>query len=268
VIGRPVGHSLSPLLHGAWIAAAGLDAVYAPFAPTDETFAILVHGLCAGGVCGVNVTLPFKQQALALAEIVSLEADDAGAANLLLFGSDGRIEARNTDGLGLLRAFREQAPTIDLSSGPVVILGAGGAARGAASALKTAGVQDLRIVNRTPERAAALADRFEGRAFAVDEVGKAFAGVVAVINATSAGLDEAGGPDWPLEAAPRTAAVMDMLYRPLMTPLLRRASGLGMPTVDGLAMLIGQAKPSFEALFGIAAPAEVDARTLLERALA
>jgi shikimate dehydrogenase len=256
------------MLHGAWIEALGLDALYAPFAPRVEDFETLVRGLRAGGVCGVNVTLPFKSQALALAEIVSPEADAAGAANLLLFRPDGRIEARNTDGAGLLAALNEQAPGIDLGSGPVVILGAGGAARGAAAALKRAGVSDLRIVNRTIDRAAALAERFEGDAFAVANAGKAFAGAVAIINSTSAGLGEDAGPEWPLDAAPRTAVVMDMRYRPLITPRLGRARGLRMPTVDGLAMLIGQARPSFEAFFGLAPPAGDDARRLLERAMA
>jgi len=170
VIGRPVGHSLSPLLHGTWIKAAGLDALYAPFEPVAEGFAALVEGLGAGGVRGVNVTLPFKEQALAMAGTVSAEANAAGAANLLLFRPDGRIEARNTDGVGLLGAFAEQAPGTDLRSGPVVILGAGGAARGAAAALKAAGVPELRIVNRTVERAAALADRFCAHAYSIEGV--------------------------------------------------------------------------------------------------
>jgi len=267
VIGRPVGHSLSPLLHGAWIEALGLDALYAPFEPAAEDFRALIEGLRAGGVRGVNVTLPFKAQAVALADVVNPDAEAAGAANVLLFRSDGRIEACNTDGVGLLAAFAEQAPESVLPSGPVVILGAGGAARGAAAALKAAGVPELRIVNRTLGRAADLADRFGAHAYAIEDAGEAFAGAVAIINSTSAGLGGDAAPDWPLEGAPDTTAVMDMVYRPLETPLLERARARGMPTVDGLAMLIGQARPSFEAFFGIAPPAAVDVRALLERAL-
>ena len=267
VVGRPVGHSLSPSLHGAWIQAAGLDALYAPFEPAAEGFKTLVEGLHAGGVRGVNVTLPFKEQALALADIVGFEAEAAGAANVLVFRSDGRIEAHNTDGVGLLAAFAEQAPGTDLRSGPVVILGAGGAARGAAAALKTAGVPELRIVNRTLERAVDLADRFGAHAYAIEDAGKAFAEAVAVINSTSAGLSGDAAPHLPLQAAPDTAAVMDMMYKPLKTPLLAHARSLGMPTVDGLAMLIGQAKPSFEVFFGVTPPAAVDVRGLLEGTL-
>jgi len=267
VIGRPVGHSLSPLLHGAWIEFARLDALYAPFEPNAEGFVGLVQGLRLGGVSGVNVTLPFKEQALGMADVVSDEAAAAGAANLLLFRPDGRIEARNTDGIGLLAAFGEQAPTTDLRAGPVVILGAGGAARGAAAALKTAGVPELRIVNRTVERAKGLADRFGGLAYAAEAAGDAFDGALAIINATSATLGDETAPCWPLEAAPSTAAVMDMVYKPLVTPLLARAARLGMPTVDGLAMLISQARPSFTAFYGVAPPDAVDVRRVLEDAL-
>lgn len=267
VAGRPLGHSLSPLLHGAWIKALGLDALYAPFEPAEGGFASLVEGLRTGGVRGINVTLPFKEEALALADLAREEAEAAGAANLLLFRPDGRIEARNTDGVGLLAAFAEQAPGVDLAAGPVVILGAGGAARGAVAALKTAGAVELRIVNRTVERATVLTRRFGGRAFGLDQATEAFAGCVAIINATSAGLADEETVDWPLEAAPRSAAVMDMVYRPLLTPLLAYARRLGMPTVDGLAMLIGQARPSFTAFYGAAPPPDVDVRARLEEAL-
>lgn len=268
VIGRPVGHSLSPGLHGAWIAAAGLDALYAPFEPGSEAdFPTLARGLKVGGVRGVNVTLPFKAQALAMADVVDAAAAQAGAANLLLFRADGLIEARNTDGVGLLAAFAEQAPAVDLAGGPVVILGAGGAARGAAAALKGAGTPALRIVNRTLERAGALAAEFGGAAYALDEAEQAFEGAVAIINASSAGLGDGPARDWPLEAAPRQAAVMDMVYKPLETPLLQKARALGLARVDGLAMLIGQARPSFEAFYGAPPPRAVDVRVLLERAL-
>ena len=267
VIGRPIGHSLSPRLHGAWIDALGLDALYAPFEPGEGGFARLVGGLCAGGVRGVNVTLPFKEEALALADVRSEAAEAAGAANLLLFRPDGRMEADNTDGVGLLQAFAEQAPAVDLTSGPVVILGAGGASRGALAALKGASLGELRIVNRTVGRAEALAAQFGGRAFGLDQAAEAFAGAAAVIHSTSAGLADTGSIDWPSEVLPAGAAVMDMVYKPLVTPLLAKAKEHGLTIVDGLAMLIGQARPSFEAFYGVAPPAEIDVRTGLLEAL-
>jgi len=267
VVGRPIGHSLSPALHGAWIRALGLNAVYAPFQAIDAGFEVLVQGLRAGGVRGVNVTLPFKEMAVAMADRVSADAQAAGAANLLLFTEAG-IEARNTDGVGLLAAFAEQAPTTNLASGPVAILGAGGAARGACAVLASMGARDLRIVNRTRERAEAMTERFGGRAFAIGEAAAALEDVVAIINTTSAGLADNAGVDWPLEAAPRRAAVMDMVYKPLRTPLLEKAARLGMPVVDGLGMLIGQARPSFEAFFSETPPESVHVRSLLEGMLA
>ena len=209
VVGRPVAHSLSPLLHNAWLAAAGIDGVYVAFSPNLGRFGAFVEGLRGGVVRGVNVTVPFKEEALALADGADTAARAAGAANLLVFHGDGSVEARNTDGLGLLAALTEQAPLFHVEQGPVVILGAGGAARGAAAALKRAGCPDIRIVNRTKERAERLAEGVGGRAYNLAQASQAFGGASAVINATSAGLAGTPEVDWPLDAAPATAVVMD-----------------------------------------------------------
>ena len=269
VVGAPVRHSLSPLIHNAWIAAAGLDGAYVPFAPAEARFADFVNGLRGGAIRGLNVTLPFKEQALALAARASDRAWDAGAANLLVFEPDGQVFADNTDGLGLLAAFAGQAPGFDPAAAPVVILGAGGAARGAAAAFKAAGAPQVRIVNRTLARAEAICEALgeRAKAFPLDAAAAAFEGAGAVINATSAGLSGAGALDVPLAATPETAVVMDMVYKPLHTPFLRAAEALGRPTVDGLAMLIGQAVPSFEAFFGVPPPAGVDVRALARETL-
>ena len=159
VAGHPVGHSLSPTLHNGWIAEAGLDAVYVAFVPGPHGFTAFAEGLRGGVIRGLNVTAPFKQQALALADIVSERARRAGSANLLIFETDGSIHADNTDGLGLLHAFQSQAPGF-LPTEPVVILGAGGAARGAVAAFLAAGAPEVRLVNRDPARAADLARVF------------------------------------------------------------------------------------------------------------
>jgi shikimate dehydrogenase len=269
VAGHPVDHSLSPLIHNAWLAKAGVDGVYVPFAPPADGFRAFALGLRGGAVRGINVTLPFKEAALRVASRVSERAAAAAAANLLLFEADGEILADNTDGLGLLRAFDEQAPGFDPKAGPVVILGAGGAARGAAAAFRQAGAPEVRIVNRTLAKAAAVAGAMgaAGHAFALDQAQAALDGAQAVINATSAGLTGDGRLEIPLAATPKTAVVMDMVYVPLETPFLAEARKLGRRTVDGLAMLVGQAAPSFEAFFGRPPPAEVDVRALAEAAL-
>jgi shikimate dehydrogenase len=208
--------------------------------------------LRGGVVRGLNVTSPFKALALAAADEASATARRAGAANLLLFEPEGDVWANNTDGEGLLAAFAEQAPGFDPAAGPVVILGAGGAARGAVAAFLDAGAPAVRLVNRSSERAQALAVEF-GDAVTAADVG-ALTGANAIINATPA------APDIPLQQAPASAVVMDMVYRPLDTPLLIAARALGLRTVDGLAMLIGQARPSFRAFFGVDPPDDVDVR--------
>ncbi|ATQ44635.1 shikimate dehydrogenase [Caulobacter mirabilis] len=261
VAGRPVTHSLSPLLHNAWIAAAGLDAVYVPLSPPEDGFRAFADGLRGGVIQGVNVTIPFKEDALAVADERSQRALLAGAANLLLFRENGTIYADNTDGLGMLGALAAQASGFDPKAGPAVVLGAGGAARGAAAALSLAGAPEVRILNRSADRAEALARDIGGTVKAVPRDG-ALAEANLIVNATSLGLGGGGGPDVDLGEAPGSAVVLDMVYKPLRTEFLQRAAARGLRTADGLEMLIRQAVPSFEAFFGVAPPESVDVRGL------
>jgi shikimate dehydrogenase len=254
IVGQPVIHSLSPVIHNAWLEAAGIDAVYGAFSPENPAgFAALVAAGRAGLLAGVNVTAPFKEQAFALADEVSETAQAAGAANILVF-RDGRVWGDNADGLGMLLAIRAQAPGVVLEGAPVVILGAGGAARGAAATLAGAGAQ-VRIVNRTRDRAEALAADL-GAEVTVAEGPAAFEGAVLVVNALSV------QPEIDMGLLPGGAAVMDMTYKPVVTPLLTAARQAGLATVDGLGMLIGQAGPSFEAIFDVAPP-DLDPRPIL-----
>ena len=255
VAGQPIAHSLSPLIHRAWIAAAGLDADYRAFGPEDEAgFAALVAEGRAGGLRGLNVTAPFKAAALAAADEVSETARLCGSANLLVF-EGGQARADSTDGAGLMAALAEQAPGLDLTGRPVVILGAGGAARAAAAALKAAGAA-VGVLNRTVSRTEALAaDLGVGVAGAAD-----LAGAALVVNALSV------APEIDVDALNENAVLMDMTYRPLPTPFLAAGRARGLMTVDGLAMLIGQARPSFRALFG-REPPPVDVRSLALAAL-
>jgi len=260
VAGFPIDHSLSPLIHGAWIRALRLDAIYQRFGPEDGTaFEAVVERLRAGEMRGINVTAPYKERALALADRASDVARAAGSANLLVV-EDGRLIAETTDGLGMVLAIREQAPSLDLTSGASVVLGAGGAARAAIRALLDAGAPEVRIVNRTRAKAEALAERFGARAAAAGL--EALDGAVLAVNA-AVGLEP---PD--LSGLAPGGAVMDMTYRPLMTPLLRAARASGLTPVDGLAMLIGQARPSFERFFGVSPPGGVDVRAMAIQAMA
>jgi shikimate dehydrogenase len=259
---------MSPVIHNAWIAAAGLNAAYVPFAPGEDGFEAFVEGLRGGAIRGLNVTIPFKERALALAGKDGDDPSDiamlAGAANLLLFLPDGTIRADNTDGQGLIDAIGIQAAGFDPTAEPVVILGAGGAARGAAAALILAGARQVTIVNRTVERAQAIADQIGTAvdAAGADKLDALLSRAGLVINATSLGLGGGDGPPARLELTPSHAVVMDMVYKPLRTEFLQRAEAAGRRTVDGLEMLLRQAVPSFKAFFGVAPPADVDVRAL------
>jgi shikimate dehydrogenase len=247
VVGNPARHSLSPIIHNTWIEAAGLDAVYLAFEPPAEGLARFVEGLRGGTVLGLNVTIPFKEQALAAADLASEAARRAGAANLLLFRPDGAIEADNTDGAGLIRAMGAAGQT----GGKAVLLGAGGAARGAAIALLEAGFAEVALVNRTPARArevAALDPRLSAHTW--EEAPVLLAGAAALINATSLGMSGQPPLELSLDPLPASATVVDMVYRPLRTGLLVEAAQRGNRTISGLDMLIEQAVPSFRAIFG------------------
>lgn len=277
IVGQPVHHSMSPFLHNAWLRSMKLNGVYAAFGPKDEhAFERLILSCRTNGIKGLNITAPFKAQALALADTVAESARHCGSANVLTFDDDGYVHAQSTDGHGLVRAFQLQAPDCDLTSGPVVIMGAGGASRAAVAAMLEAGSPEVRIVNRTLARAEELVFAFQtdqshihltGKektisfkqkvtAFELTEVDRAFSGAVAVINAAS------GGPLPLFDALDGNATIMDMTYRPLRTNWLKAAEERGLKTVDGLNMLIEQARPSFEAFYGQLPDAEFDIRGL------
>lgn len=254
VVGQPVNHSLSPVIHNAWLEAGGIDGAYVAFAPKDaDGFAALVAAGRAGLIAGVNVTAPFKEQAFASADKVSKAAKLVSSANILAF-HDGQVLADSSDGAGVLYALAEQAPALSLNSAHVVMLGAGGASRAAAGALLQAGAR-LSILNRTRQRAADLAaDLGAGVSVAEDEGVLETADLV--INALSV------PPQIDLSRLKIQAVVMDMTYRPLVTPFLQAARDRGLTIVDGLAMLIGQAGAGFEAIYGQKPPV-MDMRSVL-----
>jgi shikimate dehydrogenase len=270
VAGAPVSHSLSPLIHNAWIGAAGLDAIYVPFAPPSDRFAEFAEGLRGGAVVGINVTAPFKEAAAEASDVLSARARGAGAANLLIFQRDGTIVGDNTDGEGMLGALGAMPGGFDPKAGPVVIIGAGGASRGAAAAFALAGAPAIRVVNRTLAKAEMIAGALGGKvtAYPLDGCAAALAGATVVINATTVGLEGNEAFDVPLAAARPDVVVMDMVYRPLVTPLLAKAQSMGLRTADGLEMLIRQAAPSFEAFFGRPPSPAVDVRALCLESLA
>lgn len=259
VAGWPIAHSLSPLIHGVWIRAAGLDADYAAFGPdSDDRFRALVGEVRQGTVLGLNVTAPWKEIALGLADQASDTARACGSANLLWLDGD-ILRADSTDGRGLMAAIEEQAPRLHPGGKVAVVLGAGGAARAAVHALGQV-FDEVRIINRTIARAEALIAAVQPHTSARLTCSHGVQDAALIVNALSVppGLD--------LTALPPDAVLMDMTYRPLMTGFLTAGVERDHTVVDGLAMLIGQARPSFETLFGVAPP-DVDVRSAALRVL-
>lgn len=249
VLGWPVSHSRSPRLHGHWLETLGLDGAYVPLPVHPDRFAPAVRALVDLGFRGANVTIPHKQAAFAVCDVVDASARRAGAVNTLVF-RDGRIEGSNTDGYGFLESVREQAPEWRPQAGPAVVLGAGGAARAIAAALLDAGCPGVTLVNRSRERAEALARDLGGPVAVAGSPPLRDAALL--VNATSLGMQ--GQPPLLLDLAPLPAGgvVADIVYVPLETPLLAAARARGLRAVDGLGMLLHQARPGFEAWFGVA----------------
>ena len=253
VVGWPIAHSRSPVLHGHWLARYGIAGHYVPLGVRPQDFDAAFKALPKLGFRGVNVTLPHKEAALSLATSVTDRAALIGAANTITFRHDGVISADNTDGYGFLRALRQGAPGWLAAAGPALVIGAGGAARAIVSALLSDGAPEVRVANRTRARADMLRDHFGARVTVVDwsRASDATGGAMTIVNTTSMGMQ--GQPDLPLrlDAAPRGALVTDVVYRPLATGLLRQAEARGLVTVDGLGMLLHQAAPGFESWFGV-----------------
>ena len=253
VFGWPVAHSRSPRLHGFWLQRHGIDGAYLPFAVRPENLAAALRALPVLGLRGVNLTLPHKEAALGLLDHVSEEARRIGAVNTIVIDGEGRLEGRNTDGYGFLAHLKASVPGWRPASGPAVLLGAGGAARAIAVALLDAGVPELRLVNRTPERAAALPSALGGNIAAVAWRDRSLVLEEAALLVNSTTLGMVGQPPLDIDLArlPREAPVYDIVYAPLETPLLATARARGHPCVDGIGMLLHQARPGFAAWFGV-----------------
>jgi shikimate dehydrogenase len=257
VFGWPVAHSRSPTLHGHWIARHAIDGAYIPLPCPPERFPVAVRALADCGFAGANVTLPHKEAAFAVCDDVAARAHRAGAVNTLVF-ADGAIRGDNTDGFGFLESVAEQAPGWAPRAGPAVLLGAGGSARAIAAALLDAGAPRVTLVNRTPARAEALARALGGAIDVADTPPLHDAALL--VNTTSLGM--AGQPplEISLDALPPAAIVADIVYVPLETRLLAAARARGRRTVDGLGMLLHQARPGFEAWFGVAPTVDAELR--------
>jgi len=269
IMGSPVAHSLSPRLHGHWLARYGIDGAYVPLPVPPERLEQALRALPALGFAGVNLTIPHKEPAVALMDRLSSAATRIGAVNTVVVEADGTLSGDNTDGFGFIAALSESGVGWRAPVGPAVVLGAGGAARAVVVALIDAGVPEIRLLNRTAERAQALAGELGGpiRAIAWAERAAALAGAALLVNTTSLGMKGQPPLDLALDALPRSALVTDIVYTPLITPLLAAAQARGNSVVDGLGMLLHQARPGFRAWFGVDPVVDAELRAVVAAGL-
>lgn len=252
VIGWPIGHTRSPALHGHWLKRYGIAGQYLPLPVAPEDFENTLRTLGKCGFVGGNVTIPHKVTAFATADETTERARRLGAANTITYDAERGIVADNTDGFGFIENLRSACPSWRGEDGPATVIGAGGASRAIVAALLDAGVPELRLTNRTRAKAEALAEDLGGQITVVDwtEAEDAVDGAVLVVNTTSMGMQ--GGPPMSLtlDALQQQTLVTDAVYAPLDTPFLKLARAKGAETVDGLGMLLHQARPGFAAWFG------------------
>ncbi|MYM55354.1 shikimate dehydrogenase [Thalassovita mangrovi] len=267
VIGSPIAHSKSPLLHGHWLKTLGIKGHYIPMDVAPEDLENVLRTLPRMGFVGVNITVPHKEAAMRIADQVTDRATLIGAVNTLIFREDGKIHADNTDGYGFIENLRQNAPDWNPAAGPAAVLGAGGAARAVVASLLDAGVPEILISNRTRARAEALKQDFGTRVSVVEwvQAGNMLEQAATVVNTTSLGM--LGKPELrvPLDGLQKGALVTDLVYNPLQTRLLREAEDMGCVTVDGLGMLIHQAVPGFERWFGQRPVVDAATRAVLLR---
>jgi shikimate dehydrogenase len=253
IMGDPVMHSRSPAIQNGWLDEHGIEGRYVKLAIKPGELGAALRALPTLKFAGVNLTIPHKEAALTLVDEVEPAAKRIGAINLVVVGADGRLTGRNTDGLGYLASLTEAVPGWRADAGPIVVVGAGGGARAVIVALAEAGAREVRVLNRTQARAQALAADLGSVVEVLPWVDRAAAleGAQLLVNTTSQGMRGLPPLDLPLDALPSTAVVSDIVYVPLETPLLAAARARGHQVVDGLGMLLHQAVPSFEALFGV-----------------
>ena len=264
IIGWPVAHSRSPVIHNHWIKQHGLNGAYVllpvnPANPDDLKAAL--KGLSVMGFAGCNLTLPHKVMALSMVDRLDATAKRVGAINTIVVEADGTLSGYNNDGYGYIQSLIDAKPDWRADAGPVMVMGAGGAARAVVVSLAEKGAKDIRLCNRTDSHAAVLADAFRddfaknlGTKISVVTWAnrhQALKDVALLVNSTSQGMGNNPALDLNLDALPKSALVSDVVYIPMETPLLKAAKARGIATAGGLGMLLNQARPAFHKWFGV-----------------
>lgn len=265
VIGWPIEHSRSPLIHGYWLKKYGIDGRYTKHAVKPDNLTEFLRTLSAQGIAGCNITLPHKEAAFACAEIKDESAIAVGAANTIWL-EHGKIACANTDTYGFITHLTNEAPDWNKAGLPVAILGAGGAARAIVYGFLKAGVRKVHVFNRSIERAQELAAHFGSSVLAspwssFETANEPFS---VVVNTTTLGMKAVSDIEFSLDRLPADCVIADIVYVPLETGLLRRAKSRGLKSVDGLGMLLHQAVPGFEKWFGVKPEVTPELRALIE----
>ena len=269
VMGWPVAHSRSPAIHNYWIRHYGLKGSYVLLPVQPERLTDAVRGLRALGFAGCNITIPHKVAAMPLVDRIDPLAARIGAINTVVVEKDGTLAGYNTDAYGYIQSLLDAQPTWRADAGPVTVLGAGGAARAILVALAERGAKDIRLCNRSLDKAQALAAEFGApiRAVPWEQREQALEDAALLVNTTSLGMKGQDPLDIGLERLPRHALVSDIVYVPLETPLLAAARARGHIAVDGLGMLLNQARPAFQHWFGLMPELTPELRRLVEATL-
>lgn len=269
VMGWPVAHSRSPKIHNYWLQKHGLNGSYVLLPVAPGNLKVALPGLAALGFRGCNVTIPHKVDALSLVHELDPVARRMGALNTIVVQPDGSLKGFNNDGFGYIQSLLDAKPDWRADAGPITVLGAGGAARAVVLSLAERGAREIRLINRSFDKAQALANEFGGpiKALPWSERHAALADVALLVNTTNQGMHGNPDLDLQLDALTVSALVSDVIYVPLETPLLAAARKRGNATVNGLGMLLNQARPAFHAWFGVMPEVTPELRQMVEATL-
>jgi shikimate dehydrogenase len=269
VMGWPVMHSRSPLMHNYWFRQRGLAGTYVPLAIQPEGLAVALRALRPLGFAGCNLTIPHKQQAMTIADDVDAVAKRIGAISCVVVRPDGSLAGTNNDWFGFIHNLKQEQPGWRADAGPVTVIGAGGGSRAVCYGLMQEGAKEIRLVNRTFARAKGIAEEFGGPITALpwDERHDALEGAAMAVNATSQGMAGQPALDIRLDKLPKSALAADIIYIPLETPFLAAARKRGNRTVNGLGMLLHQGRPAWKAWFGIGVEVTPELRAMMEKSI-
>ncbi len=248
VIGHPLSHTLSPKIHQYWFNQQNIDGEYHAIAISPDDLKNQFYRLREDGYRGLNVTLPHKEIVASLCTSLSKDAQIIGAVNAVIFHPSGEIEGHNHDAYGFITHARQTVPNLNIQH--AMVMGAGGAARAVIFALRQFGVSDIIITNRSLDRAEQLAEEFNARVVEWDQKDSYIHSIDFLINTTSCGMMGQPPLDISLQSATSELIVYDIVYKPLITPLLSQAQNQNLRIITGLGMLLHQAAPAFRQFFG------------------